>query len=127
LFVGSLLFKGKIMSTFNWLPVTELYKYAKEGALILALTDHGADKPIVVEEAGREVIKLSTYLAHAKGLGCVIDGYHVLVFGGECSEYDSEYDISFTIPNWWFLNDDDFKTPGNPIKFIPLTETESEK
>jgi len=29
------------MSTFNWLPVTELYKYAKEGALILALTDHG--------------------------------------------------------------------------------------
>lgn len=82
MFVGSLLFRGKIMSTFNWLPITELYKYAKEGALILALTDHGADKPIVVEEAGREVLRLSTYLAHADGMGHVNDGYHVLVFGG---------------------------------------------
>lgn len=127
MFVGSLLFRGKIMSTFNWLPITELYKYAKEGALILALTDHGADKPIVVEEAGREVLRLSTYLAHADGMGHVNDGYHVLVFGGEYSEDDWESGIRFTVPAWWFLNDGDFETPGNPIKFIPLTETESEK
>ena len=65
---------------------------------------------------------MSTYLAHAEGLGHVINGYHVLAFGGGYSEDDSEYGISFTIPNWWFLNDGDFETPGNPIKFIPLIQ-----
>lgn len=110
------------MGNFNWLPATELYKYAKEGAMILALTDHESDEPIVVEEAGREILTLSTYLAHAEGMGHVIDGYHVLVFGGEYSEDDWESGISFAIPNWWFLNDGAFETPGNPIKFIPLLE-----
>lgn len=47
--------------------------------------------------------------------------------GGEYSEDDWESGIRFTVPAWWFLNDGDFETPGNPIKFIPLTETESEK
>lgn len=107
------------MNNFNWLPATELYKYAKEGAMILALTDHEA---AVVQETENGTVVFPPYLAHAEGLGRVDDGYHVLVFGGEYSENDWESGIKFTIPAWWFLNDGYFETPGNPIKFIPLLE-----
>lgn len=107
------------MNNLNWLPASELYKYAEEGALILALTNHEAATPWESETGS---IKLPPYLAHAEELSYVPDGYHVLVFGGAYSEYDREYGIDYTIPNWWFLNDGYFETPGNPIKFIPLIQ-----
>lgn len=94
-----------------------MYKYAKEGALILALTDHEAATPWESETGS---IKLPPYLAHAEDLNYVPDGYHVLVFGGEYKESDYESGIDIYIPNWWFLNDGNFETVGNPIKFIPL-------
>lgn len=105
------------MNNFNWLPASDLYKYSKEGALILALTNHEADTSY---KPSTEKIILSPYLAHDQGNSHVIDGYHVLIFGGEYSEDDWEYGINFTIPNWWFLNDGSFEKPGNPVKFIPL-------
>ena len=91
----------------------------RDGTPILAWCDHKADPYVEDEKTGR----LTTYAAHCEGgIGHVIDGPHVVVWGGEYSEDDWESDTHLTIPDWWFLFDDEFQTVANPTRWLPIID-----
>ena len=102
----------------NWLDKKELKKYANVGQLILAYCCH--EDNMYFKDSGN----LTTYGAHCEGLGHVDDGFHVLIYGGEYTETDGLGNPIGTTPNWWFLNDGNYECAANPVKFIPIEETD---
>ncbi len=63
---------------------------------------------------------LSTYLIHRQELDHVVNGPHVLVWGGEYGGNDPVDGTCFTIPNWWFRYGSAFEEPAAPIAWKPV-------
>ncbi len=84
----------------------------KDGTAIVAYCADEADP--------KDGINLTTYGAHAEGLGHVPDGFHVLVWGGAYHEGDLETGTSFTIPDWWFRDGSNFEEVAAPLAWKPI-------
>jgi hypothetical protein len=91
----------------GWYPMESA---PRDGTPIVGQCVHAAD-PYFIED-GKQ---LTTYGAHAEGLGHVPDGLHVVVFGGEFTDDDGGY-----IPAWWFRSDSDWEAVANPIMWAPI-------
>lgn len=99
-------------SSPQWQPIETA---PRDGRPILGWCNHDAD-PYWEEEGKR----MTVYGAHAEGLSRVSDGPHVLVWGGEYSEYEWETGTGFTIPDWWFRAGSEFEEVANPTHWIPI-------
>ena len=93
----------------KWLPI----EIAPKDRPILGLCKHEADKYYV---EGR----LTIYAAHCEGMSRVPDGPHVIEWGGEYSEYESETGAGFTIPDWWFRSGSGFEEVANPVAWCEI-------
>lgn len=89
------------------------------------------DMPIVgwcVHEADSYYVEgttnITTYAAHADGMGHVEDGPHVLEWGGAYHEDCSGegWGPFVDIPDWWFRRGSDFEQPANPTHWSPLPD-----
>lgn len=88
---------------------------------ILAICKHDEDP--YTEDYGKT---LTPYDANCEGLSHVIDGVHVLEFGGGYSEYDSEFGFDIKIPDWWFLFGSEFEVAANPIFWCEIPKIPEE-
>ena len=95
----------------GWQPM----KTAPKDRPILGLCKHDTDRYFA---AG----VLTTYAAHAENINHVPDGPHVIEWGGEYSEYESEIGSGFTIPDWWFRTGSDFEEVANPVAWCEIPE-----
>ena len=94
----------------------------KDGTPILALCNHEADP--YFEEDG---VHLTLYGAHTEGFSHVINGKHVIQWGGAYDESTWENSDGEHLPDWWFLFGSDFEITANPIRWWPLPDDEEEK
>ena len=97
----------------GWQPIETA---PRDGAPILAWCNHEADPYVEDAEAGR----LTTYGAHCEGLTWASDGYNVVEWGGETSEYGDYNELLYSIPDWWFVVGSEFEVAANPIYWAPL-------
>lgn len=88
---------------------------------ILAWCNHDADPYVEDAQTGR----LTTYGAHCEGLAYATDGYNVVEWGGETSEYGEYNELLYSIPDWWFVVGSDFEVAANPTHWMPLPEPPS--
>ena len=94
-------------------PIDE---YRPEMGKVLAWCCHAEDD-YVLEEGKR----LTTYGAHAEGVGHVEDGFHLVGWGG--MYHDEDFGGSpYTISDWWFVVGTDFDIVANPTHFWVLPE-----
>lgn len=100
------LFKEKYCNKFNWQPIESA---PKDDTLILGLCIHKENAYFY-----KDGEKLTTYGAHCEGLAHVIDGPHVLEWGGSWQEDDGYID------NWWFLHGSNFEEVANPVCWTPI-------
>ena len=96
----------------KWQPI----ETAPKDKPILAWCNHAADPYVEDAEAGR----LTTYGAHCEGLSCASDGYNVVEWGGETSEYGDYGERLYSIPDWWFVVGSNFEVVANPTHWQPL-------
>lgn len=99
----------------QWLPIETAPKEPVEGHTLIGWCEHGKD-PYYLDGGKR----LTTYGAHCEGLGPQEDGVYSIVWGGEESDYDEFSDKSWTIPDWWFIDDGTYEKPVNPTMFMLL-------
>lgn len=101
----------------KWLPIASA---PKDGKPIIGLCVHSYDSYY-----SNDGDTLTTYGAHAEGLGHVEDGVHVLEWGGEYSEDTSGegYGPYISIDNWWFRRGSYFQEPANPTHWFPIPES----
>lgn len=97
----------------QWQPMST----APKDRPILGLCIHNKDK---YWDGG----KLTVYAAHCEGLSRVSDGPHVVEWGGEYTEYESETGAGFMIPDWWFRAGSDFEEVANPVAWAPIPDYE---
>lgn len=81
---------------------------------ILAWCDHEADPFFEDRDKGN----LTTYAAHAEGLGTAPTGIHIIVWGGGWS--DGSEDGGGWLPDWWFVEGSEFELAANPTHWMPL-------
>lgn len=86
---------------------------------ILAWCVHEAD-PYHIEGTN----KLTLYGAHCEGLGHVLDGANVLVWGGGFCDTGEYGEVMAELSDWWFAKDSEFECPANPICWAEITEPE---
>jgi hypothetical protein len=99
-----------------WKPIDE---NTPKDRPILGWCVHDAD-PYFIDEGKY----LTAYGLHCEGIGHVEDGPHVLVWGGECEDYDEWRDRHYTIPAWWFRFGSEFEEVANPVLWaeVPIPE-----
>ena len=90
----------------------------RDGTPIVAYVAHESDAYVEDTKSG----KLTTYGAHAEGVSHAADGFHVLVWGGEYTEDYDYYSGGFTIPDWWFIDEESMETVAAPIAWKPLAD-----
>lgn len=83
---------------------------------ILAWCNHEADPYVEDAQAGR----LTTYGGHCEGLSHASDGYNIVEWGGETSEYGDYGECLYSIPDWWFVVGSEFEVVANPTHWQPL-------
>jgi len=98
----------------RWQPI----ETAPKDRPIIGLCSHAAD-PFWEDDKGK---RITTYAAHAEGLGRVPDGPHVLVWGG--SYHGSEDEGNCYIPDWWFRAGSEWEEVANPTHWAPLPADE---
>ena len=86
----------------------------KDGSKIIAWCKHDKDEYHLPN--GR----LTIYGAHCDVFGChAEDGLNVVSFGGGTGECPNEGGY---IPDWWFVDDGNFKTVANPVLWMKYKE-----
>jgi len=101
-----------------WQPI----ETAPKNKPILAWCKHDADPYVEDAQTGR----LTTYGAHCEGLSYASDGYNVVEWGGETSEYGDYNELLYIIPGWWFVVESEFEVAANPTHWMPLPEPPEE-
>lgn len=96
--------------TSGWQPI----ETAPKDKPIVGWCVHSAD-PYWASET-----HLTTYGAHAEGLGHADDGPNIIVWGGEYHENDWESGVNAHIDAWWFVDGSDWEKPANPTHWMPL-------
>lgn len=92
----------------RWQPI----ETAPKDRPILAWCDHEAD-PYSVDDK-----TLTTYAAHAEGLGHAPTGCHIVEWGGGWTE--SYEDGGGEMSDWWFVAGSEFEVAANPTHWMPL-------
>lgn len=91
-------------------PISE----APKDRPIVALCEHGTDPYADPNDSRR----LTPYGAWCEGNGHVVDGWHVVEWGGAFA--DGEDDGGANMPDWWFLAGSDFEIAANPVSWLPV-------
>lgn len=89
----------------GWLPIKSA---PRDGTPIVGWCVHAAD-PYWVSST-----RLSIYGGHAEGLAHVVDGPHVLEWGGAWDDEDG------SMPDWWFQYGSNFEAAANPTHWLPI-------
>ncbi len=96
----------------GWQPMDT----APTDQLILGFCMDRADVDETAEDG-----RLSVYHMHREIFEHLMDGPHVLEWGGSCEERDLiDQTLLSVIPDWWFLYGTEFEKVGKPIAWKPV-------
>lgn len=100
----------------KWQPI----ETAPRDRPILGLCVHKADPYF-----NQSVQRLTIYGAFCEGGSHVIDGPHIIEWGGAWDDRSYEEPNAGSLPDWWFRYGSDFEETANPIAWMPIPEYEN--